>query len=108
MCNWILILSVVTAIAATSFAVTAVVWLMRMREMMARTIFEATENQSKTIHRLGDTMALLQNRLQLYERHLHDLAQTNVRLRQDVTTLTSRVELTERSYESFPADRILH
>jgi mRNA-degrading endonuclease RelE of RelBE toxin-antitoxin system len=72
----------VTALSATGFVLITVLWLRRMRESVSTTVADATNQQIRTIVRLGDALAHVQKQQRNYEQQLQSHAEVCLRLRQ--------------------------
>ncbi len=105
---WLIVLAAVTALAATTFTVIAVLWLKKLRETVSVTLTESAGQQIRTAQRLSEALGQMQKQQRTYEQQLQNLAQANMRLRQDLTSVTSRLEHNEREHNVNLADRTLH
>jgi len=108
MMEWVLALSTLTALAATGFAVVGTLWLKKLREAVSTTLSETARQQVRTAQRLGEALGHLQKQHRDYEKQLHNLTQANIRLRQDISALLSRIEHSEREQSAPQPERILH
>jgi TolA-binding protein len=108
MVEWVMMLSAATAIAATGFAVVGVLWLKKLRETVSSTLSETARQQVHTAQRLSEALGHLQKQQRNYDQQLQNLTQANIRLRQDITAMASRLEHNEREQHTPQADRILH
>jgi len=97
-----------TALAAIAFVVVAVLWLKKLRETLATTMAEAALQQIKTSQRLGDALALLEDRQGQDRRRLDLLTQTTMLLKREVESRGQRTKVTERDAERPPSTRVLH
>jgi len=108
MTQWVLFLAALTAIAATGFVLVAIMWLRKLRQTVATALSEAAHQQVRVAQRLSETVGQVQKQQRSLEQQMLGLAQTNVKLRQDITAIASRVELSEREQRPLPLDRTLH
>jgi conjugal transfer/entry exclusion protein len=106
MLNYIVLFAVVMALSTTAFVVVAVLWLRKLRETVSGTLAESVNQQIRTAHRLGEAVAQVQKQQRTYEQQLQNLAQANMRLRQELATVAHRLEHTET--DPARGDRTVH
>jgi hypothetical protein len=92
MVEWNLVFTAVTAVSASAFVVVAVLWLRRLRETVSNALAESAGQQVRTAQRLGDSIAQLQKQQQHYEQQIQALAQAGLRLRQELSNVSTRLE----------------
>ena len=109
MMEWMLALSALTALAATGFAVVGTLWLKKLREAVSTTLTESARQQVNTAQRLGEALGRLQKQHRDYEKQLQNLTQANMRLRQDIHAIASKIDHDEHERLHLPQpDRLLH
>ncbi len=101
---WIIASAGAVAIAAGTFVTVAVMWLHKLRETVSKALTESAAQQIRTSQKLGEALALVQKQQRTYEQQLHNLAQASLRLRQELTTVTHRLE----NGPEMPGDRTVH
>ncbi|HUY67975.1 MAG TPA: hypothetical protein VMV79_01575, partial [Alphaproteobacteria bacterium] len=82
----IIAFAVITAVAAAAFVAVAVLWLRKLRANVTGTLGDISQQQARVAQRLGDAVAHMQKQQRAYEQQLHNLAQANMRLRQELAT----------------------
>jgi hypothetical protein len=102
---WIIAFAGTIAIAAVTFVAVAVLWLRKLRETVSKALTESANQQIRTAQRLGEAVALVQKQQRAYEQQLHNLAQASLKLRQELTTVATRLE---HSDTTAPGDRTVH
>ncbi|MBI1272586.1 MAG: hypothetical protein GC131_00670 [Alphaproteobacteria bacterium] len=102
-------LALFTTFTAIGAGVMCVLWLQKLRRALAKALNEATNQQIRTTQRLADAVSAVQRQQKMYEQQLHNLAQANMRLRQEVVAVAQRVERGESENRADNgSDRILH
>jgi hypothetical protein len=101
---WIIGFTGITAIAAATFVAVAVMWLRKLRETVSKALADSATQQLRTAQKLGEAVALVQKQQRNYEQQLHNLAQASLKLRQELTTVTHRLE----NGPEMPGDRTVH
>lgn len=105
---WVLTFVASTALAAAGFVVVAVLWLKKLRETLAIALGETASQQVRTAQRLGEAIAQLQHRQHLNEQRIQALADANIRLRQEVTALTAKLEPADSEQPPATPTRLIH
>ena len=103
MSPWIVAFAGVTAVSVTAFVVVAVLWLRKLRETVSKALAEAAEQQLSTAKKLSDSLTNVQKQQRTTEQQLHNLAQAGLKLRQELTAVSTRLEHSE-----LPGDRTVH
>ncbi len=107
MLDFVLAFALVTAIAATGFVVVAVMWLRKLRETVSTALTEVASQQVRTAQRVGEAVAQIQKQQHSNEQQLQNLAQANMRMRQDLVNVAHKLE--HREMEQHPrGDRTVH
>ncbi len=106
--GWVLALAVSTALVATGFVVVAVLWLKKLRQTVASALSEAAHQQVRVAQRLSENVGQVQKQQRNLEQQMQNLVQANVKLRQDVAAIATRVEHSEREHFPMPMDRTVH
>ena len=108
MTQWAIAFIASTAFAAVGFVVVAIMWLKKLRETLSLALGETAGQQLRSSQRIGETIAQLQRQQQLTDQRLQTLAETSLRLRQELDQLAGKVEMTERDCVPHAPTRLLH
>jgi len=103
---WIVAFSGTIAISAAAFVAVAVIWLRKLRMTVLMTFAETAAHQVRTAQKLGDAVGQLQKQQRTYEQQLHNLAQANLKLRQELTSVAHQLE--QADLEALRGDRTVH
>jgi len=103
---WIFAFSGATALCAAGFMAVAILWLKKLRVTVSAALNDAADQQVVAAQRLGDAIAQVQKQQRAYEQQLHNLAQASLKLRQELTSVSHRLEHTES--EMPRSDRTVH
>jgi succinyl-CoA synthetase alpha subunit len=106
MLEWIVACAVATAVSAAVFVTCAVLWLRKLRETVSSALTDASQHQNDTAEQLSQALALVQKQQRTYEVQLHGLAQAGVKLRQDLASVSQRLE--HADHEQHARDRTVH
>ncbi|MDR3424030.1 MAG: hypothetical protein P4M13_02985 [Alphaproteobacteria bacterium] len=104
--EWILLFAGATALSAIGFVCVAVIWLRKLRETVSLALSEAAGQQIRTAQRLSESVARLQKQQDGYTRQIQALAQANMRLQQELSTVTHRLDTTQS--ETIRSGQTLH
>lgn len=104
---WIIAFAGSTALAAAIFVGVGVMWMRKLRDTVSSTLTEAATQQIRTAQKLGDAVTQVQKQQRTYDQQLQNLAQANLRLRQELATVAHRLEHTEAA-EAQRGDRTVH
>lgn len=105
---WLLIFASVTALTTTLFLFVAVLWLRKLRLSVLHALKESATQQVLTAQRFGEAIEQLQKRQIQQEQQLYAMAQASLRLRQELNTVSNRMDSAEREMYAQPGDRVLH
>lgn len=92
MLEWIFVFAAAVALAATGFVAVAVLWLRKLRETVSAALTEAANQQVRTAQRLSEAVAQVQKQQRSYDQQLQNLAQANMRLRQELASVAHKLE----------------
>jgi DUF917 family protein len=105
----LVILALFSSFTAIGAVVVCAFWLKKLRRALAQALNDAATQQITTAQRLGEALTTIQRQQKMFEQQLHNLAQANSRVRQDITAVAQRVERGEAAARAdVAADRILH
>lgn len=93
-----------TALCAAAFVAVAVLWLRKLRETVSKALAESAEQQLATAKKLGEAIANVQKQQRTYEQQLRGVAEASLKLRQDLTAVSTRIEHSE----AMQGDRTVH
>jgi predicted nucleic acid-binding Zn-ribbon protein len=85
----------VTALSAVGFVSVAVVWLLKLRQTVSSALTEAAGQQIRMAQRLNESLAEVQKQQENYNRQIHVLAQAGLRLQQELSHVTNRLDNTQ-------------
>jgi len=103
---WVFAFAGLTAFFAAAFMVVAVMWLKKLRITVSRALIDAADQQTLAAQRLGNAIAQVQKQQRAYEQQLHTLAQASLKLRQELTSVSHRLEHSESDMPR--SDRTVH
>ena len=83
-----------TALSAVGFVCVAVLWLRKLRETVSSALAEAASQQIRTAQRLNDSIAEVKKQQDSYNRQINVLAQAGMRLQQELSNVTNRLDNT--------------
>ena len=84
-----------TAFSAMGFVFVAVVWLRKLRDTVSGALAEAATQQIRTAQRMNESIAEVQKQQDNYNRQIHVLAQAGLRLQQELSNVTNRLDNTQ-------------
>ena len=90
--EWLYLFAGAIALSALGFVCVAVLWLRKLRDAVSSSMTEAAGQQILNAQRLGDTVARLQKQQDNYTKQINVLAQAGMRLQQELSTLSSRLD----------------
>lgn len=90
--DWVLLAAAITAFSTTGFIVVAVLWLRKLRQSVTKALSETAHQQIRSAEHLSDVLASVQNRQRQFDQQLQTLAQAGLRLRQEIVTVSNRLE----------------
>ena len=93
--EWMYLFAGATALSAVGFVCVAVLWLRKLRETVSGALSEAAGQQIRTAQRMSETIAQLQKQQDNYTQQIHMLAQAGLRLQQELSSVTHRLESTQ-------------
>lgn len=99
------VFAAILSLSALAASIVAIVWLSNLRASVARVLTESTSQQIRTAQRLFEALAQIQKAQQGYERQLQALSHANAQLRQDLATVSTRLEHAQTSPGNFPQQR---
>ncbi len=95
MIEWVLVLAAASIFSAIAFITLGVMWLRKLRETVAVALTEAARHQVRSSQRLSDAVAELQKQQRNHEQHLQILSQANLQLKQGLTSVASRIDISQ-------------
>jgi len=95
MIEWVLVLTVASTFSALGFIIIGILWLRKLRETVSVALTEAARHQVRSSQRLSDAVDQLQKQQRGHEQQLQILSQSNMQLRQGLTTVASRIDLNQ-------------
>ena len=96
--EWLYLFAGATALSAAGFVCVAMIWLRKLRETVSAALSEGASQQIRTAQRLGQSIAQLQKQQDDYNRQIHTLAQAGVRLQQELSNVTNRLDNTQAEH----------
>jgi len=79
-------------LSAIGFVCVAVIWLRKLRETLATALAEAAGQQIRNNQRVNDAISQVQKQQDSYARQVQVLAQAGMRLQQELSTVTHRLD----------------
>ncbi|MDE2029115.1 MAG: hypothetical protein KGI97_00975, partial [Alphaproteobacteria bacterium] len=92
--EWLYLFAGAVTLSAVGFVFVAVTWLHRLRETVSVALAEAAGQQIRTSQRLGDAIAEVRKQQDSYARQLQVLAQAELRLQQEISSVSHRLDTT--------------
>ena len=74
------------------FVAVSVFWLRKLRETVSSALTEAAGQQIRSTQRLNESISRLQKQQDTYNQQIQVLAQAGLRLQQEISTVTSRLD----------------
>jgi hypothetical protein len=102
---WIIAFAGATAVSVAVFVAVAILWLRKLRETVSGALTDAASQQVNSAQRLGEALTQVQKQQRTYEQQLHNLAQAGLKLRQDLASVTQRLEHVDHDQHR---DRTVH
>lgn len=103
------ILALFASFTAVGAVVVCAAWLKKLRRSLTNALNDAANQQIRTAQRLADAITTIQRQQKMYEQQLQNLAQANMRLKQDMALVAQRLGRNETAQRTDMAtDRILH
>jgi biopolymer transport protein ExbB/TolQ len=93
--EWLYLFSGAIALSAVGFVYVAVTWLRKLRETLSTALAEAAGQQIRTAQRLNESIAQVQKQQDNYNHQVQILAQAGMRLQQELSNVTSRLDNTQ-------------
>ncbi len=90
--DMIIALAVITATFGIGFAAVNILGLRRLRATVVKVLAEVASQQVRSAQRFSDQIARLQRQQEAYNQQIQILAQAGLRLRQDLTSVSTRLE----------------
>jgi len=93
--EWMYLFASITAVSSIGFIYVAVLWLRKLRDTVSRALTEAAGQQIRTTQRLNESIAQIQKQQDGYNHQIQVLAQAGIRLQQELSNVTSRLDTTQ-------------
>ena len=106
MTEWIILFAGATTLSAIGFVCVAVIWLRKLRETLSLALTESAEQRERTTQHLTKSLRQVQSQQDSTTRQIQVLAQAGIRLQQELTSVTNRLDSTQTQISSPP--RTLH
>jgi ribosomal 50S subunit-associated protein YjgA (DUF615 family) len=96
--EWMYLFSGAVALSALGFVCVAVFWLRKLRDTVSTALSEAAGQQIRTAQRLNESIAQVQKQQDGYNRQIQILAQAGMRLQQELSSVTNRLDSTQAEH----------
>jgi biopolymer transport protein ExbB/TolQ len=104
--EWIYLFAGAAMLSLVGFLFVVVTWLCRLRDTVSAALTEAAGQQIRTAQRMNESLAQVQKQQESYNQQIHVLAQAGLRLQQELSNVTSRLDNTQS--ESTRGTQTLH
>jgi hypothetical protein len=94
--EWLILFAGATAFSAVGFVLVAVIWLRKLRETVLSSLGEVAGQQVRTAQHASETVARMQKQQDCCAQQIHTLAQAGLRLQQEISAVTHRLENAQR------------